>query len=59
MTTEQAARNLASSIAACRDMPREELLESFTAQVAEGFEEADFAKAFCVVHRVFHDWMAG
>lgn len=59
MPADIIAHNLANSIAACRDIPREELLESFTEVVSRDHDEAEFARAFSVSHRLFHDWMAG
>ena len=50
-------RDLAEVIFAVGKLPRETLLAEFTSYVSANFDEAEFARSFATVHKVFHDWM--
>lgn len=51
-------QSLAHAIFEAGQLDRETLLREFTGYVAENFDEAEFARSFATVHKVFHDWMA-
>lgn len=57
MSTPTPTQSLAHAINLAGQIDRETLLREFTGYVAENFDEAEFARAFATVHKVFHDWM--
>lgn len=49
--------SLAHAIHLAGKLDRETLLAEFTSYVSTNFDEAEFARSFAIVHKVFHDWM--
>lgn len=50
-------QTLAHAIHLAGKLDRETLLAEFTSYVSANFDEAEFARSFATVHKVFHDWM--
>ena len=50
-------QSLAHAIHLAGKLDRETLLAEFSQFVSANFDEAEFARSFATVHKVFHDWM--